>query len=130
MKFICPWPPQSNPRDSFLHPPSFKIPRCYNTISPPLVKSVLDNMLDQSLFYVFYTSPGDIAQAFAMKKLYANQWLYHKIERKWYKNNAYEWVYFDVECFEEKPAIEVFPDKSDFVTEQEVDDNILSIPTA
>lgn len=116
-------------RSISLYPPNFSIPTCYQHIIPQLTESLFTHFSLRTLFYIFYTMPGDIAQAYAMKRLYENGWIYNKVEKKWYttnntKNNGYH--YYDVDTWDDKPkwCNDPLPGpESNYATMEEVKEN-------
>mmetsp|Transcript_393 Transcript_393/g.1096 ORF Transcript_393/g.1096 Transcript_393/m.1096 type:complete len:269 (-) Transcript_393:344-1150(-) len=105
--FESPWatgPLTAKPKE-----PSFNLPPCYQLkANLPLVSMRLQNVLDDTLFFVFYGMPGDLAQLAAAVILYERHWRYHKEQKIWItrapgvepsqKTNTYErgtYIYFD-----------------------------------
>ncbi|KAK5828274.1 hypothetical protein F5H01DRAFT_271318, partial [Linnemannia elongata] len=61
----------------------FHVPACYNVQPPPPVQAKLGSVLDETLFYMFYSMPRDALQDAAAVELYNRHWRYHKELRLW-----------------------------------------------
>lgn len=60
------------------------IPNCY--YNPPIMKpNHFVKYQLETLFYVFYSMPKDIVQAYAAQELYARGWRYHSERSIWLK---------------------------------------------
>jgi len=73
----------------------FTIPECYtvNKVSP--VRSRINGFTDETLFYIFYTSPRDMIQEDAASELRARKWSYHMKEKMWFvkdDSSQSQWV--------------------------------------
>ncbi|KAI9501585.1 hypothetical protein BX070DRAFT_228095 [Coemansia spiralis] len=79
--FGSPWTDQSQAYG--LIEPDFKLPACYNASNPPPAMSKVPSLMDETLFYIFYTMPRDELQLAAAEELYRRQWRYHKELRLW-----------------------------------------------
>lgn len=64
--------------------PQFQLPSCYAVKSPgvPLLQR-LNQVSDETLLYLFYTSPMDVLQQVAACLLYSRDWRYHKEQKVW-----------------------------------------------
>lgn len=49
--------------------PDFNIPACYHVASVPPLHSRVTNFMDETLFYIFYSLPGDIMQEIVASEL-------------------------------------------------------------
>ncbi|GAA95051.1 hypothetical protein E5Q_01706 [Mixia osmundae IAM 14324] len=79
--FVSPW--SETDQHPGLHiEPEFHLPACYN-VQPPPAQSKLGVYSDETLFFIFYTSPRDVMQEFAAQELYKHNWRYHKELRLW-----------------------------------------------
>ncbi|KAF8133877.1 hypothetical protein EV363DRAFT_1567580 [Boletus edulis] len=78
--FITPWADQSAARSV---EPDFHLPSCYNVQPPPPGPSKAGAFSDETLFYMFYSSPRDALQEIAAQELYNRNWRYHKELRVW-----------------------------------------------
>lgn len=105
--FESPWadaPLAAKPKD-----PPFSLPPCYALkANLPPVTMRLQSVSDDTLFFVFYGMPGDLAQLAAAVILYERHWRYHKEQKIWItrapgvepsqKTNTFErgtYIYFD-----------------------------------
>ncbi|KAJ2797693.1 transcriptional regulator, partial [Coemansia guatemalensis] len=79
--FGSPWADQAQTYG--LIEPDFKLPACYNTSRPPPAITKIPSLMDETLFYVFYTMPRSELQLGAAEELYRRQWRYHKELRLW-----------------------------------------------
>ncbi|KAH7885203.1 hypothetical protein F5I97DRAFT_1347054 [Phlebopus sp. FC_14] len=78
--FITPWADQSAARSV---EPDFHLPSCYNVQAPPPGPSKAVAFSDETLFYMFYSSPRDALQEVAAQELWNRNWRYHKDLRIW-----------------------------------------------
>jgi CCR4-NOT transcription complex subunit 2 len=78
--FITPWADQSAARSV---EPDFHLPSCYNVQPPPPGPSKAGAFSDETLFYMFYSSPRDALQEIAAQELWNRNWRYHKDLRIW-----------------------------------------------
>jgi CCR4-NOT transcription complex subunit 2 len=78
--FITPWADQSAARSV---EPDFHLPACYNVQPPPPGPSKAGAFSDETLFYMFYSSPRDALQEIAAQELWNRNWRYHKELRIW-----------------------------------------------
>ncbi|KIJ62656.1 hypothetical protein HYDPIDRAFT_135828 [Hydnomerulius pinastri MD-312] len=78
--FITPWADQSAARSV---EPDFHLPSCYNVQPPPPGPSKAGAFSDETLFYMFYSSPRDALQEVAAQELWNRNWRYHKDLRIW-----------------------------------------------
>lgn len=78
--FITPWADQSAARSI---EPDFHLPTCYNVQAPPPGPSKAGAFSDETLFYMFYSSPRDALQEVAAQELWNRNWRYHKDLRIW-----------------------------------------------
>jgi hypothetical protein len=90
--------------------PAYQIPSCYEMPPPPLKASHLKKFHVRSLFFMFYSMPRDILQAYAAKELHTRGWRFHKDLRLWFtRDNATgpnglqpKYVYFDSNVWERR----------------------------
>ncbi|KAI8348782.1 hypothetical protein B0O80DRAFT_176900 [Mortierella sp. GBAus27b] len=61
----------------------FHVPACYNVQPPPPPQAKLSSVLDETLFFMFYSMPRDALQDAAAVELYNRHWRYHKELRLW-----------------------------------------------
>ncbi|KAJ2306735.1 transcriptional regulator [Coemansia sp. RSA 2706] len=79
--FGSPWTDQT--QSYGLIEPDFKLPACYNASRPPPAITKIPSLMDETLFYIFYTMPRSELQLAAAEELYRRQWRYHKELRLW-----------------------------------------------
>ncbi|CCM03738.1 uncharacterized protein FIBRA_05884 [Fibroporia radiculosa] len=78
--FITPWADSSAARTV---EPDFHLPACYNVQPPPPGSSKAAAFSDETLFFMFYSSPRDALQEIAAQELWNRNWRYHKESRIW-----------------------------------------------
>jgi NOT2 / NOT3 / NOT5 family len=60
---------------------SSQVPACYLHNPPRLQPGYFAKFQQDTLFYIFYSMPGDEAQLLAADELSARQWWFHKVRR-------------------------------------------------
>ncbi|KAG7444130.1 uncharacterized protein BT62DRAFT_971420 [Guyanagaster necrorhizus] len=78
--FITPWADQSAARSV---EPDFHLPACYNVQPPPPGPAKVTAFSDETLFFMFYSSPKDALQEIAAQELWNRNWRFHKDLRLW-----------------------------------------------
>ncbi|THH17260.1 hypothetical protein EW146_g3510 [Bondarzewia mesenterica] len=78
--FITPWADSSAAHSV---EPDFHLPTCYNVQPPPPGPNKAAAFSDETLFFMFYSSPRDALQEVAAQELYNRNWRYHKELRLW-----------------------------------------------
>ncbi|KAF8158422.1 hypothetical protein B0H34DRAFT_708778 [Crassisporium funariophilum] len=79
--FITPWADQSAARSV---EPDFHLPACYLSVqAPPPGPAKAAMFSDETLFFMFYSSPRDALQEVAAQELWNRNWRYHKDLRLW-----------------------------------------------
>ncbi|KAI0298125.1 hypothetical protein B0F90DRAFT_1633024, partial [Multifurca ochricompacta] len=78
--FITPWADSSA---AHTVEPDFHLPGCYNVQPPPPGPGKAAAFSDETLFFMFYSSPRDTLQEIAAQELYNRNWRYHKELRIW-----------------------------------------------
>ncbi|TFY57530.1 hypothetical protein EVJ58_g6966 [Rhodofomes roseus] len=78
--FITPWADSSA---AHTVEPDFHLPACYAVQPPPPGPSKAQAFSDETLFFMFYSSPRDALQEIAAQELYNRNWRYHKEMRLW-----------------------------------------------
>ncbi|KAK2465287.1 hypothetical protein APHAL10511_002641 [Amanita phalloides] len=79
--FITPWADQSA---AHIVEPDFRLPSCYASVqAPPPGPVKAAAFSDETLFFMFYSSPRDALQEVAAQELYNRNWRYHKDLRLW-----------------------------------------------
>lgn len=90
-----------------------KLPPCYYTQPPALKTGHLSKFQLETLFYIFYTLPKDVLQAYAAQELYAREWRYHGDSKLWFKiasaadgvsatPGSAQFMYFDTSSWERR----------------------------
>ncbi|CAO1623523.1 unnamed protein product [Sympodiomycopsis kandeliae] len=84
--FHTPWssdlhPMQRNQRA--MVEPEFHLPSCYNVQPPPPAQNKVANFSDETLFFIFYSTPRDLLQEVAAMELHHRNWRYHKELQLW-----------------------------------------------
>jgi len=90
-----------------------KLPQCYTVQTQRLQQVHMDKLQLETLFYIFYSMPGDEAQVFAALALQQRGWWFHKELKVWMtaggaepvlKTNTYErgsYIFFDYTSWEQ-----------------------------
>ncbi|KAG9285218.1 hypothetical protein G9A89_004433 [Geosiphon pyriformis] len=104
--FTSPW--ADNNQLAGLIEPEYHLPSCYNAQPPPPAQKNISSLLDETLFYIFYSMPRDYLQEVAAQELYNRNWRYHRDHKLWLtkepgtepfqKTAAYEhgsYIFFD-----------------------------------
>ncbi|KAI9442976.1 hypothetical protein H4582DRAFT_1921664 [Lactarius indigo] len=78
--FITPWADSSA---AHTVEPDFHLPGCYNVQPPAPGPGKAAAFSDETLFFMFYSSPRDTLQEVAAQELYNRNWRYHKELRIW-----------------------------------------------
>ncbi|KAI0927723.1 hypothetical protein AcV5_008182 [Taiwanofungus camphoratus] len=78
--FITPWADSSA---AHTVEPDFHLPACYNVQPPPPGPNKAAAFSDETLFFMFYSSPRDALQEIAAQELWNRNWRYHKELRLW-----------------------------------------------
>lgn len=63
--------------------PAYELPSCYNVQPPPPAHTKMTSFSDETLFFIFYSTPRDVLQEVAAQELYARNWRYHKGLHLW-----------------------------------------------
>lgn len=93
--------------------PDYHLPSCYNVQAPPPAQTKVANFSDETLFFIFYSTPRDILQEVAAVELHHRNWRFHKELQLWLtkehnmeptqKTPMYEkgqYVFWDVESWQ------------------------------
>eukprot|EP00752_Nemacystus_decipiens_P003307 g3061.t1 len=84
--------------------PQFTLPSCYYLQPPPLKPMHLKNFQLETLFYIFYSMPQDVLQAYAAQELHTREWRFQSVLKLWFKRVGpadgnvppnVEYIYFD-----------------------------------
>ncbi|TFK70534.1 hypothetical protein BDN72DRAFT_877708 [Pluteus cervinus] len=78
--FITPWSDQSA---AHAVEPDFHLPPCYAVQTQPPGPTKTETFSEETLFFMFYSSPRDALQEVAAQELYNRTWRYHKELRLW-----------------------------------------------
>lgn len=63
--------------------PAYQLPSCYNVQPPPPAQTKIASFSDETLFFIFYSTPRDALQEVAAQELYVRNWRYHKGLHLW-----------------------------------------------
>ena len=80
--FVTPWS-QDPALASMQVEPAYQLPNCYNVQPPPPAQTKMASFSDETLFFIFYSTPRDVLQEVAAQELYARNWRYHKGLHLW-----------------------------------------------
>ncbi|TFK48768.1 hypothetical protein OE88DRAFT_1663920 [Heliocybe sulcata] len=83
--FITPW---ADSAAAHTVEPDFHLPTCYNVHPPPPGPNKAAAFSDETLFFMFYSSPRDAMQEVAAQELWNRNWRYHKELRLWITKEA------------------------------------------
>ncbi|KAG8903893.1 hypothetical protein FRB99_002593 [Tulasnella sp. 403] len=83
--FVTPWTDSATAQSV---EPEFHLPLCYNVQAPPPGPQKVASFSDETLFFMFYSSPRDTLQEVAAQELYNRNWRYHKEARVWLTKEA------------------------------------------
>ncbi|KAG8998606.1 hypothetical protein FRB93_013538 [Tulasnella sp. JGI-2019a] len=78
--FVTPW---ADINASHTVEPEFHLPLCYNVQAPAPGPQKVGAFSDETLFFMFYSSPRDTLQEIAAQELYNRNWRFHKEARVW-----------------------------------------------
>ncbi|KAI9996664.1 hypothetical protein PInf_014438 [Phytophthora infestans] len=78
--FASPWSEEQLTKE-----PQFSLPLCYYNQPPVLKTTHLSKFHLETLFFVFYSMPKDVLQAYAAQELYSREWRYHAELKTWLK---------------------------------------------
>ncbi|OQR83885.1 hypothetical protein ACHHYP_14138 [Achlya hypogyna] len=98
--FASPWSDQPCTKE-----PQYTLPLCYYNQPPVLKTSHLSKFQLETLFYIFYSMPKDVVQAYAAQELYLREWRYHMDLKLWFKRqaaDALQYMYFDINTWERR----------------------------
>lgn len=76
--FASPWADAPVPPE-----PEFTVPSCYMHNPPRLQPGYFSKFQLETLFYIFYSMPGDEAQLYAADELAIRGWWFHKDHKLW-----------------------------------------------
>jgi CCR4-NOT transcription complex subunit 2 len=63
--------------------PDFHLPSCYNVQPPPPAQTKVAGFSDETLFFIFYSTPRDVLQEVAAMELHRRNWRFHKELQLW-----------------------------------------------
>lgn len=66
--------------------PEYQVPACYLHTPPRLQPGYFSKFQQDTLFYIFYSMPGDEAQLFAADELASRNWWFHKELKMWLRH--------------------------------------------
>ncbi|CAH0473549.1 unnamed protein product [Peronospora belbahrii] len=78
--FASPWVDEHLTKE-----PQFSLPTCYYNQPPVLKTTHLSKFHLETLFFIFYSMPKDVLQAYAAQELYSREWRYHAELKTWLK---------------------------------------------
>ncbi|KAI0088606.1 hypothetical protein BDY19DRAFT_906609 [Irpex rosettiformis] len=78
--FITPWADSSA---AHTVEPDFHLPACYQVTPPPPGPNKVIAFSEETLFFMFYSSPRDALQEIAAQELFSRNWRFHKEMRIW-----------------------------------------------
>lgn len=85
-EFHTPWSSDAHPlqkRQRAMVEPDFHLPSCYNVQPPPPAQTKVANFSDETLFFIFYSTPRDVLQEVAAMELHHRNWRFHKELQLW-----------------------------------------------
>ncbi|KAJ9138930.1 General negative regulator of transcription subunit 2 [Pleurostoma richardsiae] len=63
--------------------PKFRLPECYNVTNVQPIEHKIPSFNEETLMWIFYSSPGDIKQHWAAAELHNRNWRWHKKLQIW-----------------------------------------------
>lgn len=84
--FHTPWSSDAHPlqrQQRAMVEPEFHLPSCYNVQPPPPAQNKVANFSDETLFFIFYSTPRDMLQEVAAMELHHRNWRFHKELQLW-----------------------------------------------
>jgi len=114
--FSSPW----SDRPGTKNEPQFNLPQCFSVVNATpknaskqtLKASHFSKFQLETLFYIFYAMPRDIAQVFAAQELYNREWRYHMEHKVWFslakeqqpppQGQQQQYIYFDIQAWERR----------------------------
>ncbi|GAX10842.1 CCR4-NOT transcription complex subunit 2 [Fistulifera solaris] len=100
--------------------PHFQLPSCYYMQAPALKTGHLSKFQLETLFYIFYSLPKDVLQAYAAQELYTREWRYHGELKLWFKRDNGSYLYFDINSWERRLFNGSMNQNLGFLSEEEV----------
>ncbi|XP_059078065.1 probable NOT transcription complex subunit VIP2 [Cryptomeria japonica] len=112
--------------------PQYKLPSCYLRQVPKLHKenlvttvynmfpSYIADLNQDTLFFIFYSTPNDEAQLLAANELHNRDWLYHKQLRVWLKHNGSEQPKIKTNTYEKGSYVYFDPHKWSYIEKEEL----------
>ncbi|MES1902496.1 MAG: CCR4-NOT transcription complex subunit 2 [Paramarteilia canceri] len=95
----------------FIHHCSMELP--FDALTPPeyavdaflkdaMHRLKVERLPDETLFFLFYTKPGDYLQLVASTALHKHGWMFHKKEKLWFKKTLTgNLAFFDIKNWQE-----------------------------
>ena len=80
--FVTPWTQDPSAASAQVEA-AFHLPSCYNVQAPPPAQAKISSFSDETLFFIFYSTPRDVLQEVAAQELYARNWRYHRGLHLW-----------------------------------------------
>ncbi|GLJ31436.1 hypothetical protein SUGI_0630860 [Cryptomeria japonica] len=100
--------------------PQYKLPSCYLRQVPKLHPSYIADLNQDTLFFIFYSTPNDEAQLLAANELHNRDWLYHKQLRVWLKHNGSEQPKIKTNTYEKGSYVYFDPHKWSYIEKEEL----------
>jgi CCR4-NOT transcription complex subunit 2 len=95
--------------------------------APALKTGHLSKFQLETLFYIFYSLPKDVLQAYAAQELYTREWRYHGELKLWFKRAgpsdgvaSSQYLYFDINSWERRLFNGSMNQNLGFLSEEEV----------
>ncbi|CEJ84657.1 hypothetical protein VHEMI03541 [[Torrubiella] hemipterigena] len=66
-----------------VHGSNFRLPECYNVTNVQPIESKIVSFNEETLFWIFYSCPGDAKQQMAAIELYSRNWRWHRKLQLW-----------------------------------------------
>ncbi|KAH9845122.1 CCR4-NOT transcription complex subunit 2-like [Teratosphaeria destructans] len=68
--------------------PDFTLPTAYQVGNVPAIEGRMESLSDETLFFIFFSQPRDIAQQRAAAELERRDWRWHKLLRQWLRRDT------------------------------------------
>ncbi|KXL45403.1 MAG: hypothetical protein FE78DRAFT_121829, partial [Acidomyces sp. 'richmondensis'] len=68
--------------------PDYTLPSAYQVGNVPPIEGRMDALSDETLFFIFYSQPRDLAQQRAATELERRDWRWHRLIRQWLRRDS------------------------------------------
>ncbi|KAF2864557.1 hypothetical protein K470DRAFT_208473 [Piedraia hortae CBS 480.64] len=68
--------------------PDYTLPNAYRVGNVPSIEARMDALSDETLFFIFFSQPRDVAQQRAAGELERREWRWHTVLRQWMRSDS------------------------------------------